>query len=126
MAYDNELADRIRFALAEHTVREVKMFGGLSFMVNERMAVSANGHGDLMVRCDPERMTELLGRPGAQVAEMGRGRKMSQGWIRITEEGIGRDEDFDFWIEAALEHNRQETGGAPPARRKRAKGGSRG
>lgn len=54
MAYDEELADRIRVMLgAAPPVREVKMFGGLAFMVHERMVVCVRGGGDLLVRTDP-------------------------------------------------------------------------
>lgn len=50
------LADRVRDALAgKPPVREVKMFGGLSFMVDERLAVSVGSKGDLLVRADPGR-----------------------------------------------------------------------
>ena len=55
MTYDEDLADRIRQALAgEDDVREVKMFGGLTFMVNSKMTATANTHGELMVRCDAD------------------------------------------------------------------------
>lgn len=60
MAYDKALAERIRDALSgESDVEEVKMFGGLSFMVNGKLAASANSHGNIMVRCDPDRSLRL-------------------------------------------------------------------
>lgn len=106
MAYNRELADRVRDALAvKPSVREVKMFGGLSFMVNDRMVVSVRGHGDLLVRADPEGAKTLLATKGAQPAEMGPGRAMGDGWISVAEEAIAADEGFDFWIGVALEYN---------------------
>jgi hypothetical protein len=45
MAYDSEVAERVRAALAGRQVREVKMFGGLAFMVDERMVVCVSGGG---------------------------------------------------------------------------------
>lgn len=105
MAFDNELADRIRAALATQlAVREVKMFGGLSFMVNERLAVGVMSDGALLVRADPERVDELLTAEGARTAEMGVGRPM-EGWIAVDTDAIGSQEDLDFWISAALEYN---------------------
>jgi TfoX N-terminal domain len=105
MAYDRELADRIRGVLADQpSVREVSMFGGLSFMVNEKLTVGANAHGDLMIRCDPERVDDLLGEEAADWAAMN-GRKMSKGWLVIGAEGIDSAEDLDFWIGLALEYN---------------------
>lgn len=111
MAGNRELVDRIRDALAARpAVREVKMFGGLSFMVNQRIVVSVKSDGDLLVRADPEQADELLTVEGAQPAEMGAGRAMGNGWIWVAEETIATDESFEFWIAVALEYNDKETG----------------
>lgn len=105
MAYSKELADRIREAIAdEPAVREVSMFGGLSFMVNGKLALIANNRGDLMLRCDPARVDELTDK-GAKVAEM-RGRRMSKGWIIVSSEDLEAAEDFAFWLGVALEYNK--------------------
>ncbi len=108
VANSRELLDRVRDALAaKPSVREVKMFGGLSFMVNEKMVVSVRGEGDLLVRSGPERADELLTVKGTRAAEMGAGRPMSKGWISVGEEAIATDEDLDFWIGVALEYNKE-------------------
>ena len=61
MAYDLELADRIREQLASTKgVTEKAMFGGLAFLVNGNMAVSASGRGGLLLRCDPDRTAKLV------------------------------------------------------------------
>lgn len=118
MAYDRGLADRIRDALAaKPSVREVKMFGGLSFLVNESMVVSASRDGGLLVRADPEQAGELLATKGAQPAEMGAGRAMSNSWISVAGETIASGESFDFWIGVALEYNEKETGKRSHGRR---------
>ncbi|MER7756976.1 TfoX/Sxy family protein [Kitasatospora sp. NPDC097643] len=105
MAYDKELADRIRDALSgEPQVREVKMFGSLAFMVNERMVATAKPDGRIMLRCDPARVDELLGREGAEWAEM-RGKPMSKGWIVVDAYGIESDEEFGSWLAEALDYN---------------------
>jgi TfoX/Sxy family transcriptional regulator of competence genes len=109
MAYDRELADRVRAALTGHAVREVSMFGGLSFMVDEKLAVTANSRGDLMVRCDPARAGELLERDGAQWPEM-RGRRMSRGWIVVEASHLKSDEVLQSWIDEALAYNAEVTG----------------
>jgi hypothetical protein len=109
VAYSQQLADRIRDAIADETaVREVRMFGGLSFMVNGKLALTANHRGDLMLRCDPARVEELTGK-GATIAEM-RGRRMSEGWIIVSCDAVEADEDFSFWLGVALDHNRHVTG----------------
>lgn len=109
MPYSKELADRIREALAdEPAVREVSMFGGLSFLVNDKLALTANHQGDLMLRCDPARVDELTGK-GAKLAEM-RGRQMSRGWIIVSSDDLQAEQDFAFWLGVALRYNREVAG----------------
>lgn len=111
MAYDKQLADRIREALAAQlAVREVRMFGGLSFMVNGRMVVGVMSDGALLVHANPERADELLSAQGVRPAEMGAGRAMGKGWIAVDEGAIAAQEDFDFWIGVAMEYNGMEAG----------------
>jgi hypothetical protein len=103
MAYDEELADRIRAALAgQPAVREVRMFGGLSFMVDEKLAIGIDAHGRLIVRCDPARVDDLLDDTSAEQAEMN-GRTMSRGWLAVRPENLTGDEDLGFWIRLALQ-----------------------
>lgn len=104
-AAQESLATRVRAALAEdRPVREVSMFGGLSFMVEDRMVVAAGRDGDLLVRIDPTRFDQLLTRPGAQPAIMGADRPMGAGWIRVSHDGIATDEQLGFWTGVGLEH----------------------
>ena len=81
------------------------MFGGLSFMVNERMVVCVRGDGYLLVRSDPESADELLTREGARSAEMGAGRPMSKNWISVGPEALETDEALNFWVGVTLEYN---------------------
>ncbi len=112
MPYDRDLADRIRADLAGRSdVREVAMFGGLSFLVDGKLAVNANNHGDLMVRCAPDRAEELLSHPDAEPVEMGR-RRMSPGWIRVRAGGVATEAELGFWIEQALDFNARQSGGS--------------
>ena len=104
-AEQDVLADRVRAALAaDRPVREVAMFGGLSFMVDGSMVVAAGRDGGLLVRIDPARRDELLGVPGAGAAVMGAGRPMGPGWIRVARDGISTDEQLAFWIGVGREH----------------------
>ena len=76
MAESAELAQRVRRLLPEcESSREVRMFGGLAFMRDDRMVVSVSGDG-LLARIAPERDAELVVRPGARRAEMGKGRSV--------------------------------------------------
>jgi TfoX/Sxy family transcriptional regulator of competence genes len=124
MTVENGLVDRVRHALATRTaVREVRMFGGLSFMVDEKLAVCVRGDGDLLVRADPERADELLALEGAQPAEMGAGRSMGPSWISVTGPALSSDDGLAFWLRVALEHNATAT--ATPPRRGRQRRPSR-
>ena len=107
MPNTSDVVERVRAALSAHDpVREVRMFGGLSFMVNDKMVVSARGDGELLVRADPARADELLAVAGARTAEMGAGRDMGRSWISVSAEAIATDEALDFWLGVALEHDR--------------------
>ncbi len=111
MAYDTELADRVRLALtAESTIREVKMFGGLSFMVNEAMLMNVGSAGDLLVRVDPKRDEDYLKREGVSSAEMGAGRTMGKGWLAVDTGTVATDENLAFWVDAAMDFNRKQAG----------------
>ena len=99
------LADRVRAALPhDRPVREVSMFGGLSFMVDDSMVVTAGRHGDLLVRVDPAQSDELLTVAGAKPAVMGADRPMGPGWITVSHDGLTTDTQLAFWIQVGLEH----------------------
>ena len=75
VAYDEALADRLREILyGEEGLTELRMFGGLAFLINGHMAVSASGQGGLLLRVDPADPRDLASRPGAQPFVM-RGRR---------------------------------------------------
>jgi TfoX/Sxy family transcriptional regulator of competence genes len=97
MAYDEELAERIRGLLPGIPVTEKKMFGGLAFLIGGHMAVAASGKGGLMLRCDPADSERLVGEPGASRMEM-RGKEMD-GWLRVTTDAVAADADLTRWIE---------------------------
>ena len=99
------LAGRIRAALPQdRPLREVSMFGGLSFMVDDSMVVAAGRDGDLLVRIDPARYDQLLTLPGARPAVMGGDRPMGPGWITVARDGLATDEQLASWVQVGLDH----------------------
>lgn len=111
MSAQDRLVERLRDLLADEPVtREVSMFGGRSFMVDEKMIVSALKDGGLLVRVAADQHDALLDRPGARQAEMGAGRDMGPGWIEVAGASIGDDEKLASWVGVALEYNRTVTG----------------
>ena len=98
MGYDEDLADRIRELLAsESDLTEMKMFGGLAFLIAGNMAVAASGQGALLVRVDPEQSDALVATTSARPMEM-RGRQM-QGWLRVDSEGVRTRSELAKWVE---------------------------
>lgn len=103
MAYDEHQAQRVRRCLAGHaSLREVSMFGGRAFMVDDTLVVSVGERGDLLLRCAPDRVEELLECPGASWAQM-RERPMSRGWLRVTGDEVSDDGMLGEWIAVAVE-----------------------
>jgi TfoX/Sxy family transcriptional regulator of competence genes len=105
MAYDEDLANRIRELIAgEPAVTEKRMFGGLAFLVNGNMSVAASGQGGLMVRVEPEDTDELVAKPHARRFEM-RGREM-KGWLRVDDEGVRTKRQLEPWVKRGVAYAR--------------------
>jgi TfoX/Sxy family transcriptional regulator of competence genes len=105
MAYDEDLANRVRELLAgEPDVTEKRMFGGLAFLIGGNMSVAASGQGGLMVRVDPEDTDALIAKPHAQPFEM-RGRAM-QGWLRVDAEGVRTKRQLEPWVRRGVAYAR--------------------
>ena len=105
VAYDEDLADRIRELIAgEPDLSEQTMFGGLAFLVAGKMSVAASGQGGLMVRVDPEQTDVLLAKPHARPLEM-RGRPM-QGWLRVDAEGVRTKRQLKPWVNRGVAYAR--------------------
>ena len=97
MAYDQDLADRIRELVGgEAGLTEQKMFGGLAFLIGGNMAVAASGQGGVLVRVDPAQSEQLVATTGARPMEM-RGREM-QGWLRVDPEDVGTMRQLARWV----------------------------
>jgi TfoX/Sxy family transcriptional regulator of competence genes len=103
MAYDEELANRIRTEVQDvDNVTEMRMFGGLAFLVGGNMAVAASGQGGLMLRADPDQSEELASRPHAGRMVM-RGKEMN-GWLRVDSAGIESDDDLARWVDIGVRY----------------------
>jgi hypothetical protein len=101
MAYDEDLADRIRQLLAgEEQVTEKKMFGGLAFLINGNMAIAASGQGGILVRFDPKKAVPR----GAEPAIM-RDRPMD-GWLRVAHEGLRTKSALSKWVRTGTTYAR--------------------
>lgn len=109
MAYDEELAERIRELLADQPdLTEKKMFGGMAFLVGGNMAVAASGQGGLLVRVDPDQTERLLASTAAFPMEM-RSRAM-KGWLRVDAADVRTRRQLQAWVD----RGRAYAGSLPP------------
>jgi TfoX/Sxy family transcriptional regulator of competence genes len=104
MAYDEELADRVRRALAEvDGVEERRMFGGLAFLVNGHMACGVE-RSRLMVRVGKEAYARTL--EERHVAPMTfTGRELA-GYVYVDAAGLSRPEQVAAWAQRGAAHTR--------------------
>ncbi|HWL98684.1 MAG TPA: TfoX/Sxy family protein [Nocardioidaceae bacterium] len=105
MAYDDDLADRIhRVVQDEPALSEKRMFGGLAFLVNGNMAVSASSQGGLLLRVDPAQTDSLVDHTHVRRFVM-RGREMN-GWLHVDVEVLESDDELRRWVNHGLAYAR--------------------
>jgi TfoX/Sxy family transcriptional regulator of competence genes len=103
MAYDEDLADRVRELLGAHRgVEEKRMFGGLAFLINGNMAVAVSGRGGLMVRVPPDDTEALLTR--GHVEPMVMAGRETRGWLRVGVDGVRTKRQLQSWVSRGVEH----------------------
>ncbi len=103
MAYDEDLADRIRELLgAQRGVEEKRMFGGLAFLVNGNMSVCVSGHGGLMVRVPRDETEKLLSREHVEPMVMA-GRE-TRGWLRVSVAGVKTKRQLQSWVDRGVDY----------------------
>jgi TfoX/Sxy family transcriptional regulator of competence genes len=101
MTYDEVLAQRVRdLATGTPNLTEMKMFGGLAFLVGGNMAIAASGQGGLLVRVDPEESSALVATTQAELMVM-RGRPM-EGWLRVASEDVEAKQSLASWVKRGL------------------------
>jgi TfoX/Sxy family transcriptional regulator of competence genes len=111
MAYDEQLADRVREIVAgSGDFSERKMFGGLAFMVDGHMAVAASREGGIMLRVAPAETDALLAKPFCRPFQM-RGKPID-GWVRIDADGIATKRQLERWVMRGVAYARTQ----PPRR----------
>ena len=105
MAYDEDLADRIRELVGrESGLTEKKMFGGLAFLLNGNMAVAASGQGGVLVRVDPADADALMRQTEVEPMVM-RGKEM-RGWLRVPMHAVATKRDLTTWVKRGVQFAR--------------------
>lgn len=105
MAYDEELADRIREQLAgEAGVDEKRMFGGLAFLINGNMSVTASRQGGLLIRMNPDEANPLIDDKHVTPMVM-RGRELD-GWLRVDASVVRTARQLSKWVARGVTYAR--------------------
>jgi TfoX/Sxy family transcriptional regulator of competence genes len=111
MVYDEELAGLVRELVeGEPGLSERRMFGGLAFLINGNLAVSASGRGGLLLRVDPAQTETLVRDPAAHRFEM-RGRELN-GWLQIDAGTLSDERELADWVARGVAYARS----LPPKR----------
>lgn len=116
MAYDEKLANRVReiIAQSQKNIEEKKMFGGLCFMVNDKMCVGVEQER-LMLRIDPEKYNEAIEKEGCTPMDF-TGKPM-KGFVFINKDVLRTTKQLQYWVGLALDYNKK----AKPSKKKKAK-----
>lgn len=104
MAYNEFIADRIRTVLdgKKTNYREIKMMGGLCFMVDEKMCLGVI-KDDLMARVGPDAFEALLEKPGSRPMDFTK--RPMKGYLYVDADGMDSDDDLEMWIQHCLDFN---------------------
>lgn len=105
MAFNEKIADRVReiIALTHKNVEEKKMFGGLCFMVNDKMCIGVEKER-LMVRLDPAKYEEALEKEGAKPMDFTG--KVMKGYVFVDIDAVKTKKELNYWVAMALEYNK--------------------
>ena len=105
MAYNEKLADMTRelISLTHKKVTEKAMFGGLCFMVNDKMCVGVE-KDRLMVRLDPAKYEEVIEKDGCKPMDFTG--KVMKGFVFVDADVLSSKKKLDFWVQLALEYNK--------------------
>ncbi|MDP9391364.1 MAG: TfoX/Sxy family protein [Actinomycetota bacterium] len=97
MAYDEDLAARVREEMAGGPgVTEKRMFGGLAFLVDGRLACSVTREG-LLVRVGTDGAPAALAENGVRTLDMG-GRPM-KGWVLVDPAEVAVEDALRRWVQ---------------------------
>jgi TfoX/Sxy family transcriptional regulator of competence genes len=105
MAFNEKLADRTReiISLTHKKVEEKKMFGGLCFMVNDKICIGVESER-LMVRIDPLLFDELIEKEGCNPMDFTG--KVMKGFVFVDAEVLNSKKKLEYWVKLALEYNK--------------------
>ena len=106
MAYDERLAGRVRDLLSGQVEAEKKMFGGLAFMVEGRMACCVSGQG-LLIKVGHDAFPALV--ELEHVEPMIMRNAVSDSWVKVGDEALIDERALRQWVDRGLAANPPKT-----------------
>ena len=105
MAFNEKIADRVREIIARthKNVEEKRMFGGLCFMVNDKMCIGVENER-LMVRIDPLIFDEVIEKEGCKPMDFTG--KVMKGFVFVDVAVLNSKKNLEYWVKLALEYNK--------------------
>jgi TfoX/Sxy family transcriptional regulator of competence genes len=115
MGYDEQQANRVREALIDAVnVTEKRMFGGLCFMVDDKLCICIR-NADLLCRVGPDEFETALEKPGAGTMKMGS--RTMKGYVYVESDAIRKEKEFHYWVNTSLAFNKL----AKPSKKRKSK-----
>ena len=90
-------------SLTHKNVEEKAMFGGLCFMVNDKMCVGVEKER-LMIRLDPAKYEEVMEKEGCRPMDFTG--KVMKGFVFVDADALTTKKKLGYWIKLALEYNK--------------------
>ena len=105
MAYNEKLANMTRELIAQtqKNVEEKAMFGGLCFMVNDKMCLGVE-KDRLMVRLDPAIYDDVMEKEGCRPMDFSG--KVMKGFVFVDADVLNIKKKLEYWVKLALEYNK--------------------
>ena len=105
MAYNEKLADMVRELISQthKNVEEKAMFGGLCFMVNDKMCIGVEKER-LMVRLDPTKYDEVMEKDGCKPMDFTG--KIMKGFVFVDADVVKTKKKLEYWVKLALDYNK--------------------
>ncbi len=105
MAYNEKLANRVReiISVTQKNIEEKRMFGGLCFMVNNKMCVAVEAER-LMVRLNPDVYEEVMEKQDCQPMDF-TGRIM-KGYVFVDIHALSTKKKMEYWMKLAFDYNK--------------------
>ncbi|GAA4315873.1 TfoX/Sxy family protein [Mucilaginibacter gynuensis] len=104
MPVNEQLLNRVREALEDlPEVAEKRMFGGICFMVNDKLCICVR-NTEILCRIGLETYEDECEKNGVELMVLGK--RVMKGYVLISPEAMQAAKDFNYWIDISLVYNK--------------------